>query len=103
MEPGGRADERLGRWPVEEHGRAVAKRLGEEADREEHGWAALRSGRVIHGALRATARSGREEHARWCKPSLSDERRTCGQEEHGPRKALSAAGLSVNFRQPLPG
>jgi hypothetical protein len=51
---------------------------------EEHGQAALRSGRVIRGALRAIARSGREEHARRGKPSLSDERRTCGREEHKP-------------------
>jgi hypothetical protein len=51
---------------------------------EEHGRATLRSDRVIRGALRATARSGREEHARWGKPSLSNERRTCGRKEHEP-------------------
>jgi hypothetical protein len=83
-EPGGWAGERLGRWPALEHGRAAAKRLGEEVGREEHRQAALRSGRVIRGALWVTARSGREEHARRGKPSLSDEWRTSGQEEHGP-------------------
>jgi hypothetical protein len=50
----------------------AAKRLGEEAGREEHERAALRFGWVIHRALRATARSGREEHARQNKPSLSN-------------------------------
>jgi hypothetical protein len=57
---------------------------GEEVGREEHGQAVLRSGRVIRGALWATARSDREEHVWRGKPSLSDERRTCGWDEHGP-------------------